>query len=101
MSLKPTTREHFNDALSLPHEQKTATEQAVWYATEDDQLLAEIDFDPTSERWYGVVYARLPDGWQELDRHGDGYFDLDDAERALWSAAAALSPMQEESSCSR
>ena len=101
MPLKPITREHFNDALSLPQQRKRATEQAAWYATEDDQLVAEIDFDPTSERWYGVVYARSPDGWQELDRHGDGYFDLDDAERALLGAAAALSQTQEESSCFR
>lgn len=51
MSLKPTTREHFNDALSLPQQRKAAIEQSAWYATEDDQLLAEVEFDPTSERW--------------------------------------------------
>lgn len=100
MFLKPTTREHFDAALSLPHERKSPTEEAAWYATEGDRILAEIDFDPTSERWHCVVYTLSPVGWQEVDRNGAGYFDLDDAERALLNVAAALSHSKEESAWS-
>ena len=90
MSLKPTTREHFDEVLSLPHERSAPAEQTAWYATNDDELLAEVGFDPATERWLGVVYSRSPDGWREVDREGSGYFDLDDAERALVATAASL-----------
>ena len=90
MPLKPSTREHFDEILALPHEQAAPVERAAWYATEDDQLLAEIGFDPITERWVGVVYSRSPDGWREVDGHGEGYFDLDDAERAVIAVAAAF-----------
>jgi hypothetical protein len=90
MALKPSTREHFDELLSLPHEDIAPVERAAWYAAEDDQVLAEIDFDPITERWVGVVYARSPAGWREVDGNGEGYFDLDDAERAVAAVAATL-----------
>ena len=90
MSLKPTTREHFDEILSLPHERSAPVEPTAWYATDDEQLVAEVGFDPVTDRWLGVVYLRSPDGWQELDRRGAGYFDLDDAERALAMTVASL-----------
>ncbi len=90
MILKPTTREHFDEVVSLPHERSAPVEPAAWYATDDDQVVAELGFDPTTDRWLGVVYSRSPDGWREVDREGTGYFDLDDAERAVLATAASL-----------
>lgn len=96
MALKPTTRKHFDDVLSLPHERLIPLEQTAWYATDDDRLVAEVAFDSTTQRWLGVVYARSPAGWREVDRHGEGFFDLDDAERALVATAASLEVGQSE-----
>lgn len=90
MSLKSTTREHFDEVLALPHERTPPVERTAWYATDDDHHVAEVGFDPVSERWLGVVYGRAPDGWQEVDRKGDGYFDLEDAERAIVATVASL-----------
>lgn len=60
------------------------------------RYFAEIDFDPTTGRWYGVVYACSPDCWkEELDMALPT--DLDDAERALLIAATAPSERHEES----
>ncbi|WP_428308474.1 hypothetical protein [Lacipirellula sp.] len=92
MSLKPTTREHFDEVLSLPHDRSAPAEPTAWYATDDGHVIAEVGFDPVSERWLGVVYAQSPEGWREVDRHGEGYFDLDDAERAIVASAATLQP---------
>lgn len=90
MPLKATSREHFDEVLCLPHERLAPTEPTAWYATDDDKIVAEVGFDPTRERWLGVVYASQPDGWAEVDQFGDGFFDLDDAERYLVSAIAEL-----------
>lgn len=90
MAVKPTSRKHFNEVLSLPHDRLAPTEPTAWYATDDDDVVAEVCFDPATERWLGVVYARQPDGWAEVDQSGDGFFDLDDAERYVVSAVAEL-----------
>lgn len=90
MALKPTSREYFDEALSLPHDRLQPTEPTAWYATDEGDIVAEVGFDPATERWLGVVYARQPDGWLEVDRSGEGFFDLDDAERYLISATAEL-----------
>jgi hypothetical protein len=95
MALRPVTREHFENVLSLPHERKSPGEAVSWYASEDDLIAGEIAYDPATERWYGVVYAQHPDGWAEVDRSGDGFFDLDDAERALLSAAASMQTLRQ------
>jgi hypothetical protein len=78
VSLKATTREHFDQVLSLPHERTPPVEPTAWYATDDNNVVAEVGYDPLTERWLGVVYGRSPDGWHEVDHGGDGYFDLDD-----------------------
>lgn len=90
MSLKPTSRKHFEDILALPHETGVPGLDISWYATDDDQIVGEIVFDEETQRWFGVVYARRPDGWAEVDRSGRGFYDLDDAERAIARAAAEL-----------
>jgi hypothetical protein len=90
MSLKPISRKHFEEVLSLPHEADVPGLGISWYATDDDQIVGEIVFDAETQRWFGVVYAQWPDGWAEVDRSGRGFYDLDDAERSLISAAAEL-----------
>ena len=90
MSLKPTSRKHFEQVLSLPHEADVPGLGISWYATDDDQIVGEIVFDIETQRWFGVVYAQWPDGWAEVDRSGRGFYYLDDAERSMVCVAAEL-----------
>lgn len=90
MPLQPTSRQHFEDVLALPHEADVPGLGIHWYATPDDQVVGELVFDDESQRWFGVVYAQWPDGWAEVDRSGRGFYDLDDAERSMMRVAAEL-----------